>query len=129
MGLASSSVRRKVGGLAGAVVLAVVLLFAAYCWIALNWAYSTGDRAGYLQKVSHKGWVCKTWEGELSMVSIPGSAPEKFFFSVRDEEVVADLQKAMGTRVTLSYEQHKGLPSSCFGETEYFVVGVRVETQ
>jgi len=109
-----------------AVVLA--LLFAAYVAIALNWSYSTGERAGYLQKLSFKGWVCKTWEGEQSMVPLPGATPEKFLFTVRNPEVVAQLNAVMGKRVTLNYEQHKGLPGSCFGETEYFVTGVKEVT-
>jgi hypothetical protein len=93
--------------------------------MALNWSYSSGERAGFLQKVSHKGWICKTWEGELSLVAMPGSAPEKFLFTVRDEAVAQKVSAAAGKRVTLNYEQHKGLPSSCFGDTEYFVVDVK----
>ena len=110
--------------LAGFVVV-VALLFAAYVAIALSWSYSTGERAGYLQKLSSKGWICKTWEGEQSLVSLPGATPEKFLFTVRSPEVVAQLNAAMGKRVTLNYEQHKGLPTSCFGETEYFVTGMK----
>jgi hypothetical protein len=100
-------------------------LFSLYVYIALNWSYSSGERAGFLQKVSHKGWICKTWEGELSLVAMPGSAPEKFLFTVRDEAVAQKVSAAAGKRVTLNYEQHKGLPSSCFGDTEYFVVDVK----
>jgi len=100
-------------------------LFSLYVYVALNWSYSSGERAGFLQKVSHKGWICKTWEGELSLVAMPGSAPEKFLFTVRDEAVAQKVSAAAGKRVTLNYEQHKGLPSSCFGDTEYFVVDVK----
>jgi hypothetical protein len=102
-----------------------IALFSLYVYIALNWSYSSGERAGFLQKVSHKGWICKTWEGELSLVAMPGSAPEKFLFTVRDEAVAQKVSAAAGKRVTLNYEQHKGLPSSCFGDTEYFVVDVK----
>jgi hypothetical protein len=112
----------------GGVLAGAVLLFCGYIWVALSWSYSAGDRAGFLQKMSRKGWICKTWEGELSLVAIPGAAPEKFLFSVRDPYVVSKIEAAMGKRVTLIYEQHKGLPSSCFGETEYFVVGLREST-
>lgn len=108
----------------GACLLAA-LLFVAYVALALNWSYSNGERAGFLQKLSSKGWVCKTWEGELSLVAIPGASPEKFLFTVRNTEVVGQLNALMGKRVALDYEQHKGLPSSCWGETEYFVTGVR----
>ena len=118
------SKQRVIFVLAGFVVV-VALLFAAYVAIALSWSYSTGERAGYLQKLSSKGWICKTWEGEQSLVSLPGATPEKFLFTVRDDAVVAQLNAAMGKRVTLTYEQHKGLPTSCFGETEYFVTGMK----
>lgn len=106
------------------VVLGALALFALYIFIALNWSYSTGERAGFLQKVSKKGWICKTWEGELSLVAMPGAAPEKFLFTVRDEGVAQKISAAAGKRVTLNYEQHKGLPTSCFGDTDYFVTGV-----
>jgi hypothetical protein len=118
------SKQRVIFVLAGLVV-GVALIFAAYVAIALSWSYSTGERAGYLQKLSSKGWICKTWEGEQSLVSLPGATPEKFLFTVRDDAVVAQLNAAMGKRVTLNYEQHKGLPTSCFGETEYFVTGMK----
>jgi hypothetical protein len=105
-------------------VLSAIALFALYIFIALNWSYSTGERAGFLQKVSNKGWICKTWEGELSLVAMPGAAPEKFLFTVRDEAVAQKITAAAGKRVTLNYEQHKGLPTTCFGDTDYFVTGV-----
>ena len=108
------------------VLAGLLALFALYVYIALHWSYSEGERAGFLQKISYKGWVCKTWEGELSLVAIPGAAPEKFLFTVRDHEVAKLVNDAAGKRVKLNYEQHKGLPSSCFGETDYFVVGVTV---
>ena len=105
-------------------VLGALALFALYIYVALNWSYSTGERAGFLQKVSNKGWICKTWEGELSLVAMPGAAPEKFLFTVRDEATAQKISAAAGKRVTLNYEQHKGLPTSCFGDTDYFVTGV-----
>jgi len=108
-----------------AVVIVPVLLFALYTWVALSWSYSNGDRAGYVQKFSKKGWICKTWEGELALVSIPGTMSEKFYFTVRDDAVAARVNQTMGKRVALQYEQHKGIPTSCFGETEYFVVDVK----
>ena len=96
-------------------------LTAAYFWLALNWSYSSGERAGWVQKFSHKGWVCKTWEGELALVSLPGSAVEKFFFTVHDDATAKEVQQAVGRRVALHYEEKVGLPTSCFGETRYFV--------
>ena len=105
-------------------LVSAIALFSLYVYIALNWSYSSGERAGFLQKVSHKGWICKTWEGELSLVAMPGAAPEKFLFTVRDEAVAQKVSAAAGKRVTLNYEQHKGLPTTCFGDTDYFVVGL-----
>lgn len=101
-----------------------VLLMAAYTWAMLHVSYSEGERAGYLQKFSTRGWVCKTWEGEILLTSMPGAIPEKFEFSVRDEQVAKDLTAATGKRVILSYAQHKGVPTQCFGETEYYVTKV-----
>ncbi|WP_288380614.1 hypothetical protein [uncultured Massilia sp.] len=102
------------------VLAAIIVLFALYTWFTLSWSYSEGERAGYLQKFSKKGWLCKTWEGEILLSSMPGAIPERFAFTVRNEAVVKQLQNAMGQRVQISYEQHVGVPTSCFGETEYF---------
>ena len=104
---------------------AIAVVFALYVTVALNWSYSAGERAGFLQKISDKGWICKTWEGELSLVALPGAAPEKFLFTVRNAEVAKQVNAAVGKRVALTYEQHKGLPTSCFGETDYFVIAVK----
>ena len=111
-----------------AVALVVVIVggFALYTWSALKISYSSGERSGYVQKLSKKGWVCKTWEGEMAMVSMPGAMPEIFHFSVRNDAVAEKLNQAMGKRVAIHYEQHKGVPTSCFGETEYFITDVRV---
>src|ERR1700730_7448159 len=105
---------------------AVALLSAGYFWLVLTWSYSTGERAGWIQKLSKKGWVCKTWEGELAMISMPGATPEKFYFTVRDDAVAQRANQVMGKRVTLHYEEKVGLPTSCFGETRYFVTRVTV---
>ena len=87
-------------------LVVLLLLVAAYFYAALHWSYSTGERAGWIQKLSDKGWVCKTWEGELALVSIPGtSSVEKFAFTVRDPAVAASLTRVMGKRVTVHYEQ------------------------
>lgn len=109
--------------LAGFLVL-VVALAAGYTWLTLNWSYSSGERAGYVQKFSQKGWLCKTWEGELAIVAIPGSLPEIFKFTVRDDNVATAINTEMGKRVALSYEQHVGIPSTCFGETGYYVTKI-----
>lgn len=108
-----------------AVLILPVIGFALYTWGALTWTYSAGERAGYVQKFSKKGWICKTWEGELALVSIPGTMTEKFFFTVRNDSIAGRINETVGKRVALSYQQHKGIPTTCFGETEYFVIGVK----
>jgi hypothetical protein len=109
-----------------AVLIVPLIVFALYTWTALTWTYSSGERAGYVQKFSKKGWICKTWEGEMALVSIPGTMSEKFYFTVRDDSVAARINQTIGKRVALTYKQHKGIPTSCFGETEYFVADVKV---
>ena len=108
------------------VLAVIVLLIAAYTWLSLTWSYSDGERAGFVQKFSKKGWICKTWEGELLLATVPGAIPEKFEFTVRDDSVASQLLANMGKRMVLTYSQHKGVPSSCFGDTEYFVSAVQV---
>lgn len=105
--------------------LGFFLLSMAWLWLVLNWNYSEGERAGYMQKLSKRGWLCKTWEGEIAMVTMPGAIPEKFDFTVRDDVLADKINQLAGKRVVLSYRQHKFIPSSCFGETEYFVSDIR----
>ncbi|HTY57397.1 MAG TPA: hypothetical protein VMF59_01210 [Bacteroidota bacterium] len=124
----SSSPRRKHRLLRWLIVIMVtpVILFAVYTWLSLSWSYSHGERAGYVQKFSQKGWVFKTWEGELAMVSIPGTMPEKFYFSVRSDSVASRINASLGSKVALVYDQHVGVPLNWWGETEYYVTDVRV---
>jgi hypothetical protein len=110
---------------AGVVVSPIVLL-TLWTLVALSYSYSHGERAGYVQKFSRKGWVCKTWEGELAMVNIPGAMQERWDFTVRDDSIAHLIDRSMGQRVSLTYEQHQGVPTSCFGETQYFVTNLRV---
>jgi hypothetical protein len=102
-----------------------LVLFAAYMWLVLNWSYSEGERAGYVQKLSKKGWICKTWEGELALVTMPGTVGEKFHFSVRSDEVADQINRSIGRRVALGYEEHVGIPTNCFGDTRYFVNAIQ----
>ena len=102
-------------------VLTALVLLGLYTWFALNWAYSTGERAGLLQKFSQRGWVCKTYEGELAMYVVAGVQPEIWTFTVRDPAVAAQLMGTVGQRVQLHYEERIALPTSCFGDTRYFV--------
>ncbi len=110
----------------GVVIAVVLVLFGGYTWLMLHWSYSKGERAGFVQKLSKSGWLCKTWEGEMAMVTMPGTVSEKFYFTVPDDAVSAKIDESVGKRVALHYEQHRWLPSSCFGATEYFITGVRV---
>jgi lysophospholipid acyltransferase (LPLAT)-like uncharacterized protein len=104
------------------VLIALVIAFTAF---TLWYSYSEGERAGYVQKLSKKGWICKTWEGEMAMVTMPGTVAEKFYFTVREDAVAAEINETVGRRVVLTYQEHKWIPFSCFGDTGYFVTGVK----
>jgi hypothetical protein len=109
-----------------AFVVLVIAALAGFTWLTLHWSYSQGERAGYVQKLSHKGWICKTWEGEMALVTMPGTVTEKFYFTVPDDAVAAKLNANVGKRMALQYSQHRWVPSSCFGDTEYFVTDMRI---
>ena len=109
-------------------VIAPAALLGLWAAITMNYTYSSGSRVGYVQKFSKKGWLCKTWEGELAMAKSPGVAPQIFAFSVRDDSVAGAIQEIMRTqdgRIDIAYEEHRGVPTSCFGETDYFVSAAR----
>ncbi len=116
----------KFSGIALAVVVVVLALWS---WVSLSWVYSDGERAGYVQKFSRRGYVCKTWEGQMAMVTMPGTLAEKFDFTVREPDVAKQINDNIGSRLVLHYEQHKWIPNSCFGETEYFVTKVTVAAE
>ena len=119
--------RRKWLLLPLSLILIPILIFALWSWVTLGYVYASGERAGYVQKLSKKGWLCKTWEGELAMVNLPGSVtPQIFHFTVPSDSIAEILEKDMGKRVSLTYEEHRGVPTTCFGETGYFVKNVRV---
>lgn len=119
--------RRHWGKVTLASLIGVPLtLFAVYLAVVLSWSYSSGQRAGYVQKISRKGYVCKTWEGTLYTDIAKGFRADSFSFTVRSDSLARLIETLGGKRVAVSYEQHIGLPSSCFGDTEYFVTGVRV---
>jgi hypothetical protein len=56
---------------------------------------------------------------------VPGATPEIFYFTVRDEAVVKRIKEAEGKKVSLHYKEKRGIPSSCFGDTHYFINDVR----
>ena len=120
-------VRRHWGKLAiAAIIVMPALIFTIWSGIALSYSYSDGNRVGYVQKLSRRGWLCKTWEGELQLSNIPGSAPVLFQFTVRSDSIAKVIEDAGGKQLQLYYKQHVGLPTDCFGDTEYFVDGVRI---
>lgn len=126
-----SFARRHWGKLAvTGLVLIPALVFTIWAGVTLSYTYSSGERSGYVQKLSRKGWLCKTWEGELAMANLPGTMPQIFPFSVRQDSVAEAINRAMATggRVVLTYREHRGVPTTCFGETSYFVDGVRTTT-
>ena len=106
-------------------LLIPAVIIALWIWVALGYTYASGERAGYIQKISKKGWVCKTWEGELAMANLPGTMPQIFAFTVRSDSVAEILERNIGKQVSITYEQHRGIPTTCFGETEYFVTRVQ----
>jgi len=105
-------------------LIVALVLATGYLWLMWNWSYSSGERVGIVQKLSRKGWICKTWEGELNMVVLPGGLPEKFAFTVWDDRAVEDINRFAGRRVRLHYEEKVGLPTSCFGDTRHYVTKV-----
>ncbi len=107
-------------------VLVPIAVFSMWAAITLNYTYSSGDRAGYIQKLSKKGWICKTWEGELAMATMPGTMPQIFSFSIRSDSIAGLIQKNMGKRVSIAYDEHRGIPTKCFGETRYFVTNAKL---
>jgi hypothetical protein len=109
----------------GVIVFVPALVLTAWTAITLNWSYSKGTRTGYVQKFSKKGWICKTWEGEIAMINVPGAMQERFAFTVRNDSIASLINRYQGQRVVIDYDQHLGIPSSCFGDTQYFVKGVR----
>ena len=103
------------------IIMVLAILAVGYGYFVWQYTYSEGERAGVVQKFSRKGWVCKTWEGELNMVVLPGAVPEKFFFTVWDEAAATNINRSVGKRVTLHYVEKVGLPTTCFGETRHYV--------
>ena len=108
------------------VLLVPAAVFAAWTAFTLSYSYSSGFRSGYVQKLSQKGWVCKTWEGELAMANLPGTMPQIFKFSVRGDSVARVLERDMGKQVSVTYDEHRGIPTTCFGETNYYITNVKM---
>lgn len=118
--------RTRFGRLLVWTVLIAILGFVLWTVFSLWFAYSEGERAGVLQKFSRKGWLCKTYEGELALYVVGGVAPQIWQFSTRDAQLAKQLSEAVGKTVQLHYTEHRGIPTSCFAETPYFARSFRV---
>ena len=121
-----SLIRRRVGLVVAVVILVPLVLLMLWIWLALSWSYSEGDRAGVLQKFSRKGWICKTYEGELALYVVQGMAPQVWYFSTRDDELAKQLSAAVGQSIQLRYDEHRGVPTSCFGDTQYYAESFKI---
>jgi hypothetical protein len=112
--------RGRFGRFVVILLVLVLVIGALWTWFSLSWAYSEGERAGILQKFSKKGWICKTYEGELALYVVGGVAPQLWYFSARDDKVAEQLAGAVGSHVRIHYTEHRGVPTSCFAETANF---------
>jgi hypothetical protein len=127
MDIAVAGAKAKKWTIRVAIIAALVAIVGSviYTFATLGFSYSKGERVGFVQKLSRRGWLCKTNEGDLAMVNMAGQQAEMFYFTVREDAVVKQIDDLSGHRVVLDYEEHRGVPSSCFGDTSYFVTGVR----
>jgi hypothetical protein len=111
-------------------ILIIVLVIGLFAYWKYFFTYSEGYRAGLLQKISYKGNVFKTYEGEMILSSIQSNsnvaiASEKFFFSVTSKEVALQLEKVQGENVVVHYLEKNGtLPWK--GESTYFVDSLKI---
>jgi len=111
------------------ITLVIVVILSLFFLIA-NYTYSEGNRAGVVVKFSKKGYLLKTYEGELNMGgmgNLPNTAQQNMLwqFSVREQSVADTLMNLEGRKVSLHYKEIiKNMPWQ--GETEYFVDGVKL---
>jgi hypothetical protein len=118
--------RRRWPVVVATLLVVPLLLFAIYTFFVVSWSYSDGERSGTLQKFSRKGWLCKTYEGEVAQYVVGGVAPQIWYFTVRDETLVRQMSDAVGQNVQVHYSEHRGVPTNCFGDTPYWVDQVKV---
>lgn len=110
------------------IVFAGILIFILIYW-KYFYTYSTGYRAGLLQKFSHKGTIVKTYEGEMILSSIISNAnvalaSEKFLFSVTNKYVANQLDTIQGRMVIVHYRQKNGT-AFWRGDSQYLVDSVK----
>ena len=103
--------------------LGIILLTSAYFAFVYYASYSEGVRSGELIKFSSKGYVFKTWEGEISQ-GISGAQIFKFSVLDNNEKVIEGLKELQGQYVKVSYiERYRTFP--WWGDTNYFITEVR----
>ena len=113
-------------------LLSIIMVVSLWIYWKYSFTYSEGYRAGLLQKISYKGNIFKTYEGEMILSSIQSNtnvaiASEKFFFSVAEKAVALDLEKVQGQSVIVHYVEKNGtLPWK--GESAYFVDSLKINT-
>lgn len=107
-------------------VLAIIALLSVFG--LSKFVYSSGERAGTISKFSHRGYLFKTYEGELNVGGFSGQTgnltPQIWLFSVpENEKVVKVLDEAVtsGKRVKLRYEEHL-FSFFWVGDTKYYVI-------
>lgn len=122
---------KKVGQTTRRIILGILLLaiigLGVYLWVC-NWTYSEGTRAGTLIKMSYKGVLLKTYEGQLNLGGFQtngqdGVVGNIWEFSVWSDDIYKELQNFEGKRVKLHYRQKfKAMPWQ--GKTDYFIFKV-----
>ena len=103
-------------------ILLVIVLIAGMLiyWFFFN-VFSEGERKGTLVKLTKKGNVFKTIEGEMWMSCRQVMNAEKFFFSVTDEALSDSLMKMQDECVSVTYKQYRR-SISWRGDSKYVVV-------
>ena len=109
----------------------LLIISSAFVYWKYYYTYSDGFRSGMLQKLSHKGNLMKTYEGELVLSSISSTnnialASEKFYFSIEIDSLAKRMMDYEGKKVRVHYKQKKGT-LSWPGDSEYIVDAVTVE--
>jgi uncharacterized protein YxeA len=107
------------------IIATVILGITGYFTVIYYATYSEGFRSGELIKISNKGVLFKTWEGELSQ-GISGAQIFSFSVMDSDDNVIADLKSLQGEYVKVTYvERYKTFP--WWGDTKYFIKAVEKE--
>lgn len=111
-------------------IICIILLVVGKSFFPTFGEYSEGDRTGDVSKFTQKGWMFKTWEGELVLGGLKTDSEGKaitnlFEFSVADQSVIDTLNANPGANVTLHYTEYFNV-NIYEGSTDYLVTGVTV---